>query len=172
MSKNIKNIILVGFMGSGKTAVGQALAKDLGWKYVDSDDVIEARQNKLISLIFDEDGEEYFRRIEEEVLEEICRSQKQVIATGGGAVTRPKNRENFKKNGVTVYLYTDKDVIWQRVKDQNHRPLLNVDDPQARIKELLEKREKFYRQADIIIDTSHLTVDEVVGAIKRELDNR
>lgn len=171
MDDNIKNIILVGFMGSGKTAVGQALAMELGWSYVDSDDAIEDKEKRLISAIFDADGEEYFRRVEEEMLEEICASRDQVIATGGGAVTRSKNQGTFKKNGVSVYLYTDKNVIWQRVKEHTHRPLLNVDDPQGKIQELLEKRDSFYRQADITVDTSTLTIGEVVERIKQLLEN-
>ncbi|MCK4248656.1 MAG: shikimate kinase [Candidatus Omnitrophica bacterium] len=169
MIDEIKNIILVGFMGSGKTAVGQALARSLGWEYIDSDDVIEDKENRLISVIFDEDGEEYFRQAEEEVLEQICSSAKQVIAAGGGAMTRPKNQEIFKDNGRTVYLYTDAEVIWQRVKDHGHRPLLNVKDPQAKITELLNKRESFYNKADLKVDTSRLTIDEVVVEIRKKI---
>lgn len=169
MIDEIKNIILVGFMGSGKTAVGQALARSLGWEYIDSDDVIEVKENRLISVIFDEDGEEYFRQAEEEVLEQICSSAKQVIAVGGGAMTRPKNQEIFKDNGRTVYLYTDAEVIWQRVKDHGHRPLLNVKDPQAKITELLNKRESFYNKADLKVDTSRLTIDEVVVEIRKKI---
>ena len=169
MIDEIKNIILVGFMGSGKTAVGRALAKSLRWEYIDSDVIIEDKENRLISAIFDEDGEEYFRQAEEDVLEQICSSVKQVISAGGGAITRTKNQEIFKKNGLTIYLYADPEVIWQRVKGHGHRPLLNVDDPQAKIAELLNKRESFYNKADITVDTSKLSIDQVVEEIKQKL---
>lgn len=164
------NLILVGFMGSGKTAVGEALAKDLNLKYVDSDDVIELEEKRKINQIFAVLGEPYFRKIEREVIRKLSQGDKQVIATGGGVMVDEENKKNLKQNGKIVYLRTDPDSIWQRVKNETHRPLLKVENPKMRIKELLDKREPYYRKADITIDTSALSVKEVVEEIKRKLD--
>jgi len=163
------NIILVGFMGSGKTAVGKALAQDSNLEYVDSDDVIELKEKREISQIFAVSGEPYFRKVEKEVIKELSLGDKQVIATGGGVMVNEENRKNLKQNGKIIYLKTDPDTIWQRVKNEVHRPLLEVENPKTRIKDLLDKREPYYQKADIIIDTSALSVKEVVEEIKRNL---
>ncbi len=163
------NIILVGFMGSGKTVVGKALAEDLDLDYVDSDDVIELEEKRKISEIFAVSGEPYFRKVEKEVIKKLSLGDKQVIATGGGVMVDEENRKNLKQKGKIVYLKTSPDSIWQRVRNETHRPLLKVENPKTRIKDLLDKREPYYQKADIIIDTSALSVKEVVEEIKRKL---
>lgn len=163
------NIILVGFMGTGKTAVARALARKLKMRYIDLDDIIEADEGRSIKDIFAESGEGRFRYLEKQAAKKISSLDKQVIATGGGVVLDKQNVENLKKNGIMVCLTATPEVIYARVKDQSHRPLLKVDKPQEVIKELLESRRPYYAKADFTIDTSGLTVEQVVNKIVKLL---
>jgi shikimate kinase len=164
-----KNIILTGFMGTGKTSVGTRLAKELGYSFVDSDELIEADQHMTIAEIFEKRGEPGFRDVETRIIRQIMEGDSQVVSTGGGAVIRDANREAFKKGGLTVCLTARPEVIYGRIRHETHRPLLQVADPLARIRELLDAREKFYRQADIIIDTSEKTVEAVINEIRERV---
>jgi len=164
-----KNIILTGFMGVGKTSVGTQLAKDLGYAFVDTDTLIEADQHMTISAIFAKLGEPYFREIEAKIIQEITHKENQVVSTGGGAVIWDMNREAFKKAGLVVCLTARPGVIYDRIKHETHRPLLQTPDPLARIQELLSTREKFYAQADVTIDTSDQSVGDVIAAIKERI---
>ncbi len=163
------NIILVGFMGTGKTAVAQALAGKLKMKYVDLDDVIEADAGRSINKIFAESGEDHFRYLEKQAAKKISSLDKQVIATGGGVVLDKQNVENLKKNGTMVCLTATVEVIYSRVKDQQSRPLLNVDKPREAIKRFLDTRQPYYARADFTIDTSNLTVEQAVNKIVKLL---
>ena len=160
------NIILVGFMGTGKTSVGVRLAEILKMQFVDTDDLIESDSKKPISDIFSQMGEEYFRAKESSIIESVSRLDNQVIATGGGAVKREININNLKSNGIIFCLYASPEIILQRTSGESHRPLLQVDDPISRIKEMLKEREPFYAKADYIIDTSDLTIEQVVEKIQ------
>jgi len=164
-----KNIILTGFMGVGKTSVGMQLAKDLGYTFVDIDKLIEADQNLTIGAIFSKLGEPFFREVESRIIQEVMTGEGQVVSTGGGAVIRDANREAFKKGGCVVCLTASPEVIYERIKHETHRPLLQTADPRAKIKELLDSRAKFYAQADICIDTSDKSVDDVIKAIKERI---
>jgi shikimate kinase len=161
-----RNIILTGFMGVGKTSVGTRLARDLGYTFIDIDELIEADQKITITEIFSTFGEPYFRDVETRVIRQALEYENQVISTGGGAVIREENRKAFRERGLTVCLTARPEVIYNRIRHETHRPLLQVPDPQARIKELLADRDEFYRQADIIVDTSEKSVDEVIGEIR------
>jgi shikimate kinase len=165
----LKNIILTGFMGVGKTSVGTRLAKDLGFTFVDTDDLIEADQNMTITAIFEKLGEPFFREVEAKIIRQVMQGESQVISTGGGAVIREMNREAFKKTGFVVCLAARPDVILERIKHETHRPLLRTSDPLAKIRELLDSRAKFYAQADAVIDTSGKSVEDVVAAIKERI---
>ena len=165
----LKNIILTGFMGVGKTSVGTRLAKDLGYTFVDTDDLIEADQNMTITAIFEKLGEPYFREIEAKIIRQVMQGGSQVISTGGGAVIRDMNREAFKKAGFVVCLTARPDVILERIRHETHRPLLQTPDPLAKIRELLDSRAKFYAQADAVIDTSGKSVEDVIAAIKERI---
>jgi shikimate kinase len=160
-----KNIALVGFMGAGKTVVGKELSKRLGLLFVDSDDIIVEREKRNINDIFAKSGEAYFRKIEKEVIKELSCRDGLVIACGGGVVLDKENMDNLRKNGLIIYLFAKPDIIFQRTKNYNHRPLLNVDNPQKEIEKILEFRQQFYNQADFTVDTSELEVDEVVDKI-------
>lgn len=161
------NLILVGFMGAGKTIVGRRLAARLHWDVVDCDDLIEARAGKTISAIFADDGEAAFRDLEEEVATRLADYRHTVITTGGGIVERETNLARLHAAGRVVYLRARPESLYARVKGASHRPLLQVDDPLDRIRELLARRAPRYERADQIVDTDGLAVEEVVEAILR-----
>ena len=164
-----KNIILTGFMGVGKTSIGTRLASDLGYTFMDTDDLIEADQGTTITEIFAQKGEPYFRDVEARIIRTVLENENQVVSTGGGAVIRDENREAFKEAGLVVCLTARPEVIYERIKHETHRPLLKVPDPMTKIRDLLESRAKFYGQADLIIDTSEKSVDEAVLEIKEKV---
>ncbi len=164
-----KNIILTGFMGVGKTLVGKKLAHDLGYTFVDTDKLIEDDQHMTITAIFSKHGEPYFREVETKIIRRIMEGEQQVVSTGGGAVIRDMNRQAFKKAGLVVCLTARPEVIYLRIKHETHRPLLQTSDPESKIRELLDSRARFYAQADIVIDTSDKTIDDVITAIKERI---
>lgn len=164
-----KNIVLIGFMGTGKSEVGKELAGRLGYRFVDTDELIEKREGISISEIFDKHGEPYFRKIENEIIEEVSRKERVVISTGGGAVIKQENRENLKRNGIMICLTASPEVINERTRNWGNRPLLKTDDPYKRIKKLLKEREPYYSEADITIDTSKLETSRVVDRILKEV---
>lgn len=161
----MKNVILVGFMGAGKTAVGKILARLLKRDFVDLDEKIEEREGMPIAEIFAKKGETYFRKVEKEVVKKASLLTGVVTATGGGAVIDKENVVNLKSSGSIFYLYASPDKVLERTKGHVHRPLLNVSDPKGKISELLAKRADFYAQADYRIDTDNLSADEVAKKI-------
>jgi len=156
-------------MGVGKTSVGTRLAKDLGYTFIDTDTLIEADQHMDITSIFTKLGEPYFRDVEARIIRQVLEGEKQVVSTGGGAVIRNENRVAFKKSGFVICLAARPEIIFERIKHETHRPMLQTPNPKVKIKELLENREKFYRQADLIIDTSEQSVDDAVEEIKEKV---
>jgi shikimate kinase len=162
----IKNIVLVGFMGTGKTSVGVRLAEMLKMQFVDTDDLIEKESGMSISDMFSQKGEDYFRDRESSIIEKVSKLGGQVIATGGGAVKREENVNNLRANGIIFCLHASPEVILQRTSSYSHRPLLQVDDPISKIQEMLKEREPFYDKADYRIDTSQLTLEQVVDKIQ------
>ncbi len=165
MERNISNIVLVGFMGTGKTSVGMKLAEALGMNFIDTDDIIEEDCHKSISDIFAHEGEEYFRDLESAVVDKVCKLSGYVIATGGGIVKREINIKKLKSTGMMFCLSASPEVILQRTSGYNHRPLLQVEDPISHIRKLLNEREQFYACADYTIDTSNIDIDQVVEKI-------
>jgi len=154
----IKNVILIGFMGVGKTEVGKLLAKKLKMTYVDTDEIIEKEQGRTINDIFERDGEEAFRDMESDLLDRRSGIKGHVIATGGGMILRPDNVKKLKNLGPLVLLWSDAETVYKRVRDSRARPLLNVADPKKRMKEILEFRAPIYRGiADLEVDTSRLS---------------
>ena len=174
-----RNIILVGFMASGKTSVGRALAQALSgdalhrsaesWSFVDADDVIVARAGKPIHRIFADDGEPAFRDLESRVIADLCAGERQVIASGGGAFVSPQNRDVMLSGGRVFFLSASPAEILRRVREEDAggpiRPLLDVDDPEARIAELLAQRTPAYAQAHRTVETDLLTADGVAAEI-------
>jgi shikimate kinase len=164
----VGNIYLVGFMGTGKTAVGSELAKKLKWQFVDLDDLIELTDKRSIRDIFASSGEAYFRRLEKHVLYKVSREKKFVVACGGGIVMDRENIKAMKETGVMVCLTADPAVILARTSGAAHRPLLNVKDPNKQIEHLLKLRAPYYAKADKTIDTSKLSIKQVVAKIAKE----
>jgi shikimate kinase len=160
------NIILIGFMGVGKTEIGRLLAKKLKLTYVDTDAIIEHEQGMAINDIFAKKGEEKFRDMETTLLDKLAGLDNYVIATGGGIIMRPGNVKKLKAIGPLVLLWADPDTVFERVKGSGTRPLLNVDDQRAKIKEVLEFRAPIYKGiADFEVDTSRLSPEEASNKI-------
>jgi shikimate kinase len=159
------NIILAGFMGTGKTVVGYALAKRLGWSFIDADALIETRARKPITRIFAEDGEAAFREIETEAAREIAGLKRHVVATGGGMIVGEENRRILEGAGTTVLLEASEETIWKRVGHQKHRPLLAGDNPRKMIRDLLEARKEAYGKIGIRIATDGKSVTEIVEEV-------
>ena len=162
------NIILIGFMGAGKSTVGRALTGYLpGWTMVDSDDVISQKTGMTIPEIFANHGETYFRQVESEVIGELMKKKRQIVATGGGAVLVRANREAMLAGGMVVALKAEAGVIVSRVRHDTNRPLLqgNIEE---RVAKIMQERKHAYDFADLIIDTSHLTVDQVARLVLEE----
>lgn len=165
-----RNIYLVGPMGTGKTAVGKALARLLGAPFADSDAEIERHAGVDIPYIFEQEGESGFRRREREALAELCLRDPLVLATGGGAVLAPENRELLKSSGVVVYLHTSAAQQLQRVGSGRGRPMLQGADVAHRLQELSRIREPLYREiADVTMNTDNRRVPKVAELIAREL---
>jgi shikimate kinase len=160
-SRKIANIALVGFMGVGKSSVGRMIAEQLGFTFLDTDEAIEERTGKSITQIFAELGEPVFRDLEKRLVAELATREKLVVSTGGGLAAHAGNMASLKTNSLVVCLWASPEAIYERVKTQTHRPLLVAPDPVAKIKELLAKREPFYRQADVLMNTERRSVKEV-----------
>ena len=165
------NIYIVGFMGTGKSTVGKILSSKLKMQFVETDDVIEKKENMRITDIFSKKGEKYFRAIEKEVLKEISARDNLIVSCGGGLVIDENNVSIMKNTGVVVCLKADEKTIYERVKKDKSRPLLNVSDPVRRIRELLKSRAPFYDRADIFIDTADISPIGVAAKIVDNLDN-
>jgi shikimate kinase len=161
----IVNLALIGFMGAGKTSVGRLAAEQLHFDYLDTDDLIQSRAARAITEIFATDGESAFRKMERELVGELAARIKTVIATGGGLPVNPQNLASLKTHALVVCLWASPETIWERVKNQTHRPLLHDADPQKKIRELLAAREPFYRQADVLLNTERRSVREVAQQV-------
>lgn len=160
-----KNIVLVGFMGSGKTLVANKLGSLLKREVISTDHLVEQKEKRRIIRIFQESGEAYFRQVERDVVREVSLKRGVILDCGGGVVLDPDNVTNLKKNGVLIYLSASAEAIWERVKGKKYRPLLDVEDPKAKIKELLDAREPFYKQADHMVDTHGKSVAQICREI-------
>lgn len=161
----MKNIVLIGFMGTGKTTIAIELSHRLNMKYVSTDNLIEKKENRTINEIFTKSGEGYFRDVESAVIRDIACMDNLVIDTGGGAVLRDENVAYMKSSGILICLTSDEDTIVERTKKYKHRPLLNVEDPRRKIRDLIAKRAPYYAKADYTIDTGALTVRQVIEKI-------
>jgi shikimate kinase len=164
-ARNIRNLVLIGSMGSGKTTVGRHLAAQLHFEFVDTDQLIEAAAGKKIAEIFATTGEPAFRALEHRVVQELAHRSKNVIATGGGLACYNDNLASLKSHALVVCLWASPETIWERVRHHAHRPLLRDPDPLAKIRSLLAARESFYRQADLLISTDGRPTREVVTHI-------
>ena len=161
------NIILTGFMASGKSAVGKGLAKRLRMNFVDTDELIEEKEGIKISQIFREKGELYFRKIETKIIKEVAEYKNSVIATGGGVVLKEENMQALRKNGTILCLSTDAATILKRTSQNRLRPLLEGEKggKENKIRALLAFRSPYYQKADFILDTTDLMIEEITERI-------
>lgn len=168
----MRNIILIGFMGSGKTTVGLRLSYRLRMPVEDTDKLIEQKENRRIKDIFATEGEEYFRRRETELLQEISRrNYGRILSVGGGTPVRAENRELLRGCGTVVYLRIRPETVYERLKGDTTRPLLQCQDPLLKIRELMEARKGAYEScADIIVDVDQLSMEEILNQITQGLD--
>ena len=151
-----KNICILGLMGSGKSIVGKDLSKDLNLKFYDSDKEIELKTKKSIGTIFKEDGELYFREIEEKICIELLINSNCVISLGGGSIINKKIRKEIKQNSYSIYLQVKINNLLERLRSSKKRPLLNKNiDNRETLKNLYDKRRKFYENADFIVDNDN-----------------
>jgi shikimate kinase len=164
------NVFLVGMMGAGKTSVGKLLSRRLGKVFCDSDQVIEQRTGVRIPVIFELEGEPGFRARETAVLEELTARTNLVLATGGGAVLSPHNRQLLREHGTVVYLRASVNELWNRTRHDRNRPLLQTADPYARLSELHSLRDPLYREvAHIIMDTGTQSLKSLVVKLEQRL---
>ena len=165
-----ENIFLVGLMGAGKSTVGRILSRRLSKRFVDTDHEIEKRNGVTIPVIFEIEGEEGFRRREQEVLADLAQEGGLVLSTGGGIVLKSENRETLRNHGFVVYLNARPELLAERTKHDRTRPLLNVEDPLTRLRELHTVRDPLYREvAHAVVETGRGAPQQVVQAILGEI---
>ncbi|NLE65231.1 MAG: shikimate kinase [Elusimicrobia bacterium] len=160
-----KNIVLVGFMASGKTFASKEIALRLGRQRVSTDEMIEKREGRPIARIFSESGEPYFRAIEKDVVREVAAQTGLVIDCGGGVAANDENFKALRSSGISFYLEATPESVYRRTKGKTDRPLLNVADPLQKIKELLAQRDPHYRKAHFIVDSNEDNIGKVVDEI-------
>ncbi len=160
------NIILIGFMGSGKSSIGKELSRLLEMEWIDTDVLIEKKMNMSINSIFEKYGEDFFRHKEEEVIQRLCCKNNKIISCGGGVVLRKENVENLRKSGKIIFLQAKPETIYQRIKNDTTRPLLKGRMTQTYIEKKLKQRNEYYRNsADFVINTDSKTKTEIAREI-------
>ena len=163
------NISLIGMMGSGKTTIGKLLAKELSYSFVDTDFLIVEKENRSINDIFSNSGESYFRNAESNILKEALNNQNQIISTGGGIIKTNENIKLLKEKSLVIYLKANEETLFNRLKEDTTRPLLNVSDIKEKINVLLTERQAQYEQAHYTITTENKEpieiTQEIIGII-------
>ena len=161
-----KTVVMVGMMGAGKTAVDRALAQRLDVPFLDSDAEIESAANMTVPEIFERDGEPFFRARETQVISRLLDESRGILSTGGGAFLAQENRENITARGVSVWLNADLDLLWQRVRHKDTRPLLRTPDPRATLQEIYAARVPLYSKADVeVASEPNLTIEQMVDRV-------
>jgi shikimate kinase len=172
VAKIPSNIYFIGLMGAGKTTVGKNIAKNLGKVFYDTDLVIEQRTGVKVSTIFELEGEAGFRKRESAMIEELSQLDDIVMATGGGAVLAPENRDNLKQHGYVIYLRANVHDLWQRMRHDKHRPLLQNVDVRAKLEQLYHERNPLYTEtASLIVDTGNQPVASILNQIELAFEN-
>jgi len=164
-----KNIVLIGFMGSGKSMIARELGKRLNAEVIATDLLAETSQKLTIHEIFRSKGEAYFRDLETEIIKEVALRRGIIIDCGGGVVLRKENLKLLKANGIVFYLQATPEVIYQRIKHETHRPLLKTPDPLGCIKKLHQQRLPLYNQADYVIDANDASIEGPVVEILKKI---
>lgn len=169
----MKNIAFIGMMGSGKSTIGKKLSELLSdYSFVDTDELIVQHENMSINDIFAQEGEEYFRNIETEILKQTLHNKKQIISTGGGIILKEENRTLLKKNSIVIYLQASSNTLFERVKNNKDRPLLNVENMKSKIGNLLGQRKELYENCSTyIINTEEKTIESILKEIEGIIKN-
>jgi shikimate kinase len=171
LPSELPRIVLIGLPGSGKSTVGRQLARRLGLPFNDSDHVIEQRLGCSIRDYFGREGEAAFRDVEESVMQELAQAGSGVLATGGGVVLRPSNRQRLRQAGHVIYLRSSPEEVFRRLRHDKNRPLLQVEDPLGRLRSLYDERDPLYREtAHFIIETGRPSVRTLVNMILKQLE--
>jgi shikimate kinase len=166
------HIAFVGLPGSGKSTIGRQLARRWGWPFLDSDQVIEQRIGLSIREFFEREGEEAFRDIEQAVIDELTAGGPCVLSTGGGAVLRPANREHLRERSHAIYLHSLPEDVFRRLRHDRNRPLLQVADPLARLRDLYTLRDPLYREsARLVVETGRPSVPALVHLMASQLES-
>ncbi len=161
-----KTVVMVGMMGAGKTAIGRALALRIGVPFLDSDAEIEAAARSTVQEIFARDGEAFFRAKETQVIARLLEADRCILSTGGGAFLAAQNRENISKRGVAVWLNADLDLLWQRVRHKDTRPLLRTENPRATLAQIYDARVPLYALADVTVRSlPELSIEDMVTRV-------
>ena len=163
------NIVLIGFMGAGKTTIGRKAAARLGYWFVDMDYQIELSQNARVTEIFEKHGQEYFRTLETRLLKQLTKVENTIVATGGGVFTTEGNLELINQVGTCVYLQASIEKLFERATRTDKRPLLRTENPFQTMSDLFEQRKHLYQHADIVINTEDLKLHHVVNEMIRQL---
>ncbi|RPE71458.1 shikimate kinase [Pacificibacter maritimus] len=162
----LKTVAVVGMMGAGKTAVGKAIAQRLDVPFLDSDAEIEEAADRTIAEIFERDGEAFFRQKETQVIGRLLQDERCILSTGGGAFMSAENRALIADNGVAVWLQADLDILWQRVRHKNTRPLLQTDNPYETLKSLVAQRDPIYAHAGLVVHAEpDLSIDDMANKV-------
>ena len=164
-ARNIVNLALIGFMGTGKSSVGRLVADQLRFDFLDTDELIETRAGQSITEIFAQNGEPAFRELEHQLVTELATRTRTVIATGGGLPMNPANLDLLKQHALVICLWASPDKVFERVHNQTHRPLLHQPDPRTKIRALLTAREPIYRQADVLVNSEFRSIREVAQQV-------
>ncbi|MDE3120807.1 MAG: shikimate kinase [Paracoccaceae bacterium] len=168
-----KTVVLVGMMGAGKTAVGTQLARQLGVRFLDSDEEIVKAANMTIAEIFERDGEAFFRHKEAQVISRLLRASPGILSTGGGAFLQEANRAAIHAQGISVWLKADLELLWARVRHKTTRPLLRTADPKGTLTALAAAREPVYAQADLtVVSRPQVTVEAMAETVAEALLTR
>jgi shikimate kinase len=164
-----KTVVMVGMMGAGKTAIGRVLAQLLDEPFVDSDAEIETAAQRTIAEIFERDGEDFFRQRETEVIDRLLTGPPCILSTGGGAFLASGNRDLISKKGVSIWLDVPIEVLWERVRYKDTRPLLRTENPRATLSALFDARVGHYRRADVHVECGLGSIAETASGVQSEL---
>lgn len=168
-----KTIVLVGMMGAGKTAVGRALAQRLGVSFLDSDAEIEVAANRTVPEIFERDGEPFFRTKETQIIERLLAEKRCVLSTGGGAFLSEQNRMNISGKGISVWLNADLELLWNRVRNKDTRPLLRTPNPKSTLQDIYYQRVPKYALADMtVVSEEEYSIEDMVDRVVEALTTR
>jgi shikimate kinase len=160
-----RNLVLVGLMGAGKSAIGRIVAQQLGLPFIDTDTEIERVSRMSISELFAAYGEEEFRALETRVIKRLLRTGPRVVSTGGGAFINEKTRKQIERGGVSIWLSADLDVLWERVNKRDHRPLLKTENPKQTLQDLMDKRYPIYGLADITVQSRDVRKEVIANEV-------